>query len=133
MKFVAPKDFSQGLQNPLKISGGAMHVPKGTIFSLGGDTAKEQLTGEDLQTYRTFFGAGCLCPFDSDEGRQIMAEVKRLKEIEEKANKDKFKNNPENRWDKKPFGAVVLTVFGGFILLIIAAILAHYLPKWFHS
>jgi hypothetical protein len=48
-------------------------------------------------------------------------------------NKKAESANEHEGWDKKPVGKVTLTVVGGVILLIIAAILAHYFPQWFHS
>ena len=84
MKFIAPDDFSQGLRNPLKLPGGGTHISKGTEFSIGPDDIPFDrsgcgLSGEDLETFRLFFGAGKLVPLDSDQGRQIKAEIERAK------------------------------------------------------
>ena len=66
---------------------------------------------------------------------KIDAEVAaELKVQEEMARKKRAEAAPKDtQWDKKPIGNVTLTVIGGVILLIIAAILAHYFPQWFHS
>jgi hypothetical protein len=135
MRFIAPDDFSQGLRNPLKIPGGAMHVSKGTIFSIGPDDvpfdrAGRGLQGEDLETFRTFFGAGRLVPLDSDKGREIFAECERARKLEiekERSNRDSKRSYKE--WYERPIGLIII----GVIIIIIGGLLTHYFPQWLHS
>jgi hypothetical protein len=62
---------------------------------------------------------------------EVAAELKAQKEM---ARKKRAEAAPKDtQWDKKPVGNVTLMVIGGVIVLIIAAILAHYFPHWFHS
>jgi len=62
---------------------------------------------------------------------EVAAELKAQKEM---ARKKRAEAAPKDtQWDKKPVGNLTLTVVGGVIVLIIAAILAHYFPQWFHS
>jgi hypothetical protein len=127
MKFIAPKEFNQGLGNPLGIAGGDPHIKIGTIFSIGDDfTSVDQLEGEDLKLYQKFFAAGCLCPVDSDRGRHLLAEVAMLKELEEKATEEERLHDPGNKWWKKPAGITTLTLIGLLIAVGLVVILVHY-------
>jgi len=120
MKFIASKDFDQGASNPLRIPGGLIHVKMGTVFSIGDDfTPVEELEGEDLQTYRTFLRAGCLCPLESSRGQQIWAEVVRLQAVEVEMSNE---SQPGGQWWKKPVGITILAVAAGMIVIVIAAI-----------
>lgn len=83
MKFIATRDFSQGLNNPLKMPDGGMHIKKGTCFYIGGDTPCDRygsgLSPDDLKIFRLFAGTGQFVAFDSDEGRQVLADIERAK------------------------------------------------------
>lgn len=83
MKFIATRDFSQGLNNPLKTPTGEMHIKKGTSFHIGGDTPCDKygngLGADDLKTFRIFTGTGAFVAFDSEEGRQVLADIERAK------------------------------------------------------
>jgi hypothetical protein len=130
MKFIAPKDFSQGSGNPLKIAGGGTHIKMGSIFSIGDECVSvEQLGVEDLRTYRTFFSAGCLCPLDSNRGQHVLAEVERLRELEEKVMAEERQNDPANKWWKKPAGVITLVAIGGVVMAVLAVILVHSISK----
>jgi hypothetical protein len=125
MKFIASKDFNQGASNPLRIPGGEIHIKMGTTFSIGDDfTPVEELEGEDLQTYRTFHRAGCLCPFDSIRGQQIWAEVVRLQAVEVELSDEAQAGNP---WWKQPVWITILAVSGVVIVVVIATIVARHM------
>jgi hypothetical protein len=94
MKFIATKDFSQGLNNPLNMPGGGMHINKGTSFYIGGDTPCDRygagLNPDDLAIFRKFAGTGMFVPFDSDEGKQVLADIEHAKTPRERR-ADEFK------------------------------------------
>jgi hypothetical protein len=83
MKYIATRDFSQGLGNPLNTAIGDKHVAKGTVFYIGGETPCDRygqgLNPEDLKIFQKFAGTGLFVPFESDEGRQILADIERAK------------------------------------------------------
>ncbi|HWW02641.1 MAG TPA: hypothetical protein VNZ64_23280 [Candidatus Acidoferrum sp.] len=83
MKFIAKRDFSQGLNNPLKTDTGEMHIKKSTCFHIGGDTPCDKygdgLSADDLKIFRMFAGTGVFVPFDSEEGRQVLTDIERAK------------------------------------------------------
>ena len=83
MKFIATRDFSQGPHNPLKLPNGEMFIKKGTSFCIGGETPCDKfgkgLNADDLKIYQMFAGTGLLVPFDSDEGRQVLADIEHAK------------------------------------------------------
>jgi hypothetical protein len=137
MKFIAPSDFSQGLRNPLKLPGGGMHVPKGTIFSIGGDDipydrAGRGLTGQDLETFRALYHL--LVPLDSDQGRQILAECERAKKSAEDIKRaESARNRPHKYWYEKPAGLIAIGVVVGVAVFVLCEYLAHKFPGFFHS
>jgi hypothetical protein len=94
MKFIAARDFSQGLNNPLKTHTGESYIKKGTCFYIGGDTPcdrhGEGLSPDDLKIFRKFAGTGAFVPFGSDEGRQVLADIERAKTPRERR-ADEFK------------------------------------------
>jgi hypothetical protein len=94
MKFIAARDFSQGPNNPLKTHTGERHINKGTSFYIGGDTPcgryGEGLSPDDLKIFRMLTGTGAFVPFDSDEGRQVLADIERAKTPRERR-ADEFK------------------------------------------
>jgi hypothetical protein len=123
MKFIAPKDFSQGSGNPLGIPEGGTHVKMGTVFSIGEECeSAEQLEGEDVRIYRTFFAAGCLCPLESNRGQHVLMEVERLKELEEKVMEEERLNDPANKWWKKPAGIIAIVLISAVIVVVVAVI-----------
>jgi hypothetical protein len=125
MKFIAPKDFNQGPDNPLRIPDGTNHVEIGTVFSIGDDdTPTEELAGEDLKTYKTFLNAGCLCPLDSNRGQHILAEVARLKMVEKEMHDEELGNSGD-KWWQKPAGITALAVIGVVIVVIVIMIFFH--------
>jgi hypothetical protein len=83
VKFIATRDFSQGPNNPLKMPDGGMHIKKGTLFYIGGDTPCDRhgagLSPDDLKIFRMFTGTGAFVPFDSEECRQVLADIERAK------------------------------------------------------
>lgn len=88
MKFIATRDFSQGPNNPLKTPTGESHINKGTAFYIGGDTPCDRygngLSTEDQKIFQMFTGSGAFVPFDSDQGRQILAGIESAKTSKER-------------------------------------------------
>jgi hypothetical protein len=126
MKFIAPKDFNQGSDNPLKIPGGEMLVKMGTVFSIGeGHASVEQLDVDELRLYRTFFAAGCLCPLESNRGQHIIEEVARLRELENVMGEQNGCDAVDEWW-KKPAGIVLFVVVGAGIIVLLATFLIRY-------
>jgi len=137
MRFIAPSDFSQGLRNPLKLPGGGMQVPKGTIFSIGGDDipydrAGRGLSGQDLETFHALYHL--LVPLDSYQGRQIQAECERLKKMEHEMKRaESTRSAPHNYWYEKPVGLIVIGVIVAVAGFVLCEYLAHKFPGFFHS
>jgi hypothetical protein len=136
MKYIATRDFKQGLNNPLELPDGSRDVKKGTIVEIDGDLPFEKLPKEEYLKYSNFFiFPPYLVPLDSDQGRQIQADVEGAKELE--AEKMKAAHDAISartpKWYQKPVGIVLL----GAIAIVVAAfalgLLSHFFPRWFHS
>jgi hypothetical protein len=128
MKLIATADFSQGPNNPLGLANNSRHVKRGTVFSIGGDLPFEKLSKEQGQLYTSISHWTCL--FDSDEGRQILAEIERTKESE----KQKIKSNKAaNKTGDKWYVKIIIGVSIAVIVIFIGAMLHHFFPLWFRS
>jgi hypothetical protein len=80
MKYIATTNFSQGNKNVLNIPGGGMGINRGMVVELDFDLPITKLPKEDYLKYSVFFGQQpMLVPLDSDQGRQIVAEIERAK------------------------------------------------------
>ena len=83
MKYIATRDFSQGPNNPLKMPTAEAGIRKGTVFYIGGETPcdkyGEGLSADNLKIFRMFAGTGAFAPFDSDEAKQVLADIERAK------------------------------------------------------
>jgi hypothetical protein len=135
MKLIATTSFSQGLNNPLGLPSDSRHVEKGTVFSIGGDLPFEKLSKEQQMLFGKI--AHCTCPLDTEQGRQILAEVNRLQKSEatlpqksetENVKSEKPANNSGDNWRNKIFIGVCI----GLIVLFVGAVLHHFFPNWFH-
>jgi heme oxygenase len=127
MKLIATTSFRLAI-----LPSGSKHVERGTPFSIGGDLPPEKLSKDDYKIYSALLDARRICDPNSDEGRQISAEIERTKESEKEKQKQNKKTDRQN-WHKKPVGIFVITVLAGLILWIITEILTHLFPKLLHS
>lgn len=132
MKLIAKSNFSQGLNNPLQLPGGQKHVERGTVFSIGGDLPFEKLSKDEHMLHGQL--SHCICPLDSEEGKQILAEVEAQKKLE--AEKVKTAHDAiratADKWYQKPVGIVLLATLGIVLATIIVGILSHFFPRFFH-
>jgi len=65
---------------------------------------------------------------------EVSAEIERLKKMEDEMKRAEHARKAASKnWYEKPVGIITISVIGAVIVLFIAALLAHYWPKWFHS
>jgi hypothetical protein len=124
MKYIATTNFSQGNQNILNTPDGGMQIERGRVIELPFDLPITKLPKDDYLKYSVFFGQQpMLVLLDTDQGRQILKEVKVQ---EEKARKKRDEATKDNRkWDQKPVGTVTLIVIGGLILAGLIAFISY--------
>ena len=81
MKFIATRDFSQGLQNPLRRADGSQHLKRGDVVDIAGDKPITERPKDEYLLYSPFFSdPPLLVPLDGIEGRKISAEIKQVQE-----------------------------------------------------
>jgi hypothetical protein len=114
-----------------------MHVPKGTIFSIGGDEipydrAGRGLTGRDLETFHALYHL--LVPLDSHQGRQVLGDVQHAKKLAEDMKRaESARNRPRKYWYERPAGIVILAAVAAILAYIVCELIAHHFPHFLHS
>ena len=131
MKLIATANFRQGPNNPLRLPRDSRHVERGTEFSIGGDLPFEKLSKEQQVLHGQF--SHCVCPLDSDQGRQILAECERVKKsAEDMKRAESARNRPHKYWYEKPAGLIAIGVVVGVVVYVLCKYLAHHFPNIFH-
>jgi hypothetical protein len=132
MKYIATTDFSQGNKNVLNNSGGGTHIHRGMVVELDFDLPLTKLPKDEYLKYSVFFGQQPhLVPIDSDQGRQILAEIQRLKNAEDVKRAEAAKEQSKRNAEKIKIGIAITLTAAAIVAWI--TILAGYIIRFFHS